>query len=307
MPWLLVLLLTVFLLLLSTIASPQDKVVFLDIGQGDAILLQEGTAQILIDGGAGRTVLTRLGEELPYFDRKIEVVIATHPDRDHLEGLLHVLEKYPVGLVVLPPVPHTSQLQEEWLTRLQAAALAKNVAYRFAAVGQELQVGELKIAVLGPPPASLAVGGPPASPTFLAGKTNNASVITRVDFGQLSLLLSGDAEVPVEQALVARTAASLLDVNVLKAGHHGSKTSTSQELLAATTPSLVAISVGKDNSFGHPHPSVLARLAAMHTPIVRTDEAGSIRFVWHEHAWLLSCGTRKLFTLAEESCTQTNS
>src|SRR5687768_14758076 len=100
----------------SLVPTPETKVVFLDIGQGDAILLQEGTKQVLIDGGPGRTVLERLGEELPWLDRTIEVVIATHPDRDHLEGLLYVIEQYDVGLVLLPEIPHTTDLQEAWLT-----------------------------------------------------------------------------------------------------------------------------------------------------------------------------------------------
>ena len=96
-------------------------------------------------------VLQRLGEELPWFDRRIEVVVATHPDRDHLEGLLHVLERYEVGLVVLPQLPHTSQLQEAWLEKLQEKLARENVAYRFGWGGQQLTIGEqLRVRLLGP-------------------------------------------------------------------------------------------------------------------------------------------------------------
>src|SRR5688500_15806429 len=100
------------------IQAPAEKIVFLDVGQGDSILLQSGTQQVLIDGGPDARVLTRLGEELPWFDRKIEVVIATHPDKDHIAGLVQVLERYEIGLVVLPQVPHTSALQAAWLDHL---------------------------------------------------------------------------------------------------------------------------------------------------------------------------------------------
>jgi len=274
------------------IPNPGDTISFLDIGQGDAILLQRGTAQVLIDGGAGNAVLTRLGEELPYFDRTIEVVIATHPDRDHLEGLLHVLEKYQVKLIVLPRVAHTSQLQAEWLTRLHEAVVARNIEYRFAQSGQHITAGKLALRVLHPATAASAV----------AGKTNNASVVTRVDFSGLSLLLSGDAEATIERELVQNMLPRLLDVAIIKAGHHGSKTSTDTTWLAATTPHLAVVSVGKDNSFGHPHPTILARLAALKIPVVRTDQVGTIRFKEHAGEWLLTCGARTLFPTRQKSC-----
>lgn len=267
--------LVALLLVVGGGSVPATKVVFLDIGQGDSILLQDGMRQVLVDGGAGKTVLTRLSEELPYFDRSLEVVIATHPDRDHLEGLLHVLEKYPVKLVILPPIAHTSQLQDEWLRRLVAAVERKSVAYRFAGAGQKLQVGDMAITIVGP----LAAEG------TLAGKTNNASVLTRVDIKELSLLLTGDAEAGVERELVARNPGGTLDVDVLKAGHHGSKTSTSQELIAATSPQMVVVSAGKDNSYGHPHPTVLERVQRASSSMLRTDLAGSIRFSHDGDQW----------------------
>lgn len=273
------------------IPPPATKVAFLDIGQGDSILLQAGTAQVLIDGGPGREVLTRLAEELPYFDRTIDVVIATHPDKDHLEGLLHVLEKYQVQLVILPPVPHTSALQEEWLRRLRDSVTAKNIAYRFAVAGQVLEQGDLRVTVLHPQPAT----------SLLTSTTNNASVITRVDLGDLSLLLSGDAEAAIEKEVVARHAGSELDVQVLKAGHHGSKTSTGAELLAATTPRIVVVSAGKNNQFGHPHPTVLERITAAGAQVLRTDQVGTIRFILQDTQWLLSCGG---FTNRQKSCTK---
>lgn len=266
------------LALLSFVPGPAEKVVFLDVGQGDAILLQDGTAQVLIDGGPGMAVLERLGEELPWFDRRIEVVISTHPDRDHLEGLLHVLERYEVGLVLLPRLAHSSRLQAAWLQKLEAFAEQGRLAYRFAWAGQRLRVSDdLTVHLLGP----FSDEGRVFSP---GGKSNNGAVLARVDFGELSFLLTGDAEAVVERRLVGE-AREQLDVDVLKAGHHGSKTSTTRELLEAATPSAVVISVGRDNRYGHPHPLVLQRLKDLH--LWRTDEHGSVRFQRWRERWFV--------------------
>lgn len=260
-------------------SPPSDEVAFLDVGQGDAILIQNGTRQVLIDGGQGMTVMQRLAEEMPWFDRKIEVIIATHPDRDHLEGLLHVLERYEVGLVLLPQMPHSSQLQSAWLDKLQELAKHKKIVYRFAWAGQKLSFGDqLQLKILGP----FADNGQ----IYVPGqKTNNAAILTRVDFNNLAFLLTSDAENAIEHKLVTKEN-KLLEVDVLKAGHHGSKTSTTQELLNAATPSAVIISVGENNRYGHPHPDVMKRLESYQ--VWRTDENGSIRFKYIDNNWLLS-------------------
>lgn len=130
----------------SFVPVPEDKVVFLDVGQGDAILLQSGTKQVLIDGGPGSAVISELSRELPWFDRTIDILILTHPQRDHVEGLLHVLEHYNVNLAILPAVSHTSQLQANWLTMLQD----HQVPHRFAWAGQKLSVGDLQFNIIAP-------------------------------------------------------------------------------------------------------------------------------------------------------------
>lgn len=257
------------------IPQPQDKVVFLDVGQGDSILIQKGTQQVLIDGGPGMTVLRRLGEELPLFDRTIDVVILTHPQQDHMEGLVHVLERYQVGLVLFPREPYDSQLMQTWLQELTERA----VPYRFSQAGQRLQLDGVHIAILAPFTDA-------AGEALIKRNINEASTTTRVDFAGLSFLMSGDAEAGAEKMLVERTDPSLLNVTVLKAGHHGSKTSTTAELLKATSPSAVVISVGKNNRYGHPHPTVLERLKDYY--VWRTDQGGSVRFINDNNRWLLS-------------------
>ena len=278
------------IVLLVMIPLPDDKVVILDVGQGDATLLQNGTRQVLIDGGQGMAVLRRLAEELPWFDRTIEVVILTHPARDHMEGLLHVLERYNVELILLPEVAHASQLQEVWLQKI----VAGNIPYRFARAGQRLSVGDMELAILGPLDSEAALAA-------IRAEINNASVIIRVEYcpegatprssdsevgSCLSFLLTGDAEKRAETIITKAADRNLLDVDILKVGHHGSNSSTHEALIKAASPQAAVISVGADNSFGHPRQEVLDRLAGI--PIWRTDESGSITFRHFKDSWLVA-------------------
>lgn len=251
---------------------PENKVVVLDVGQGDAILLQEHTNQILIDGGPGDTVLTRLAEEMPQLDKRIEVVINTHPDKDHVAGLLDVVTHYDVGLVLLPEVSHDSNLYNEWISVLLNKLDDKQIQYRFARAGQRIEAGEMLVTILGP--IDLQLRG---------SNLNNASVVTRVDFGDLSFMFTGDAEIQAEQSLVARVPASMLDVDILKAGHHGSKTSSTTQFLRVTSPSAVLISAGKGNQYGHPSDVVMQRIQNLST--WRTDTQGSIGFYENSGNW----------------------
>lgn len=282
-----VLILIIILLLLAVVPGVEDKVVFLDVRQGDSILLQSKTNQVLIDGGPGMTVLRRLGEEMPWFDRRIEVVVLTHPQRDHMEGLLHALDRYEVGMVLLPKIAHTSQMQEAWLKRITS----KGIAYRFAWAGEKIVAGDMMMTILGPFDTEAARAAARAN-------LNNVAVVARVDYGGMSFLLTGDIEKRMERMLVleyARAssprvfparAANVLDVDVLKAGHHGSKTSTNEILIDKAKPAAAVISVGADNKFGHPHPDVLARLGDI--PVWRTDEAGSIGFkLMDDGRWII--------------------
>lgn len=252
----------------------EEKIAFLDVGQGDAILIQDGNQQVLVDGGEGTLVLEQLSREMPWFDRVIELIVITHPQRDHMEGLLHVMERYDVGLVVMPRVVNDSLLQEELLNKL----IKQNIPYRFGWAGQKMYIGDIQMSVLGPFDTTEAQA-------LTRVDVNNASIITRINFHGISVLLTGDAEASAEALLVQNIPEHFLDVDILKAGHHGSRTSTTSQLLKATTPKIVAISVGKENTFGHPHPTVLNRLEGM--PVIRTDEVGTIRFEYVQGEWRL--------------------
>ena len=278
----------VIILLLTAIAlfgfgAPLNaSVTFLDVGQGDAILFQDGARQVLIDGGAGELVLSRLAQEMPWYDRKVDVLISTHPDKDHLGGLEQVLKRYAVGLVVLPEIAHTSHLQEEWLVNLMDAHEVMGTSYVFARPGQEISFGAIDMRLLGPLQETLAS-------TKNSRGTNDASVAVRAVVHDTSFLLTGDAEVDAERELVNRYG-NELSSDVLKLGHHGSKTSTSEEFFSTVRPALGIISVGAHNSYGHPSQVVLDRVANIVN--MRTDEVGSIRFTWPDLRVHLSCSVK---------------
>ncbi|MGQ9765966.1 MAG: ComEC/Rec2 family competence protein [Anaerolineae bacterium] len=236
-------------------------VYFLDVGQGDAILIVAPDGrQVLVDGGPSPTaLLNELGAVLPFWDRSLDLVVLTHPDGDHITGLIPLLDRYRVAQVLDVPQSDAAPEAVPWLERLQARGIARVYALR----GMRLLVGDLLISVLHPGPEPL---------TGTASDDNNNAIVLRLDFGRFSVLLTGDAEREAEEALIA--AGLPLHADVLKVGHHGSNGSTSAAFIAAVQPRLAVISVGQGNPFGHPHPAVLERLAGIE--IRRTDQHGRI-------------------------------
>jgi competence protein ComEC len=255
-------------------ARPDGRlhVTFLDVGQGDAIFIQTPSGrQVLIDGGPSElTLLDLLGREMAFWDRSLDVVILTHPDIDHLAGLLPVLERFEVGAIVYRAVDAGAVEYERWLALVGAEGADVYAGVR----GLELGLGDgVRLAVLHP-------GGEVGDRGGMGH--NNASVVTRLTYGSISLLLPGDIEQSVERSLVAGGAP--LRSNVLKVAHHGSCTSTSEEFLAVVAPDMTVISVG-ENDFGHPCKAVLDRLdewaerEGRALPVYRTDRDGSIEAI----------------------------
>lgn len=251
---------------LALLSLPDGRlhVAFLDVGQGDAILITAPDGrQVLIDGGPSATDLSwRLGQQMPFWDHSLDLVVNTHPDSDHLAGLVPLLERYRVGRVLMCDLALRSQLQREWETRLEQLQLATTTAHSGAQI--ELGAG-LSAVILNPGPASAGTDD-----------ANNHSVVLRLQYGQISFLLPGDIETPVEQALVRR---GLSPVTVLKSAHHGSNTSSSEPFLDVVNPQLAIISVGADNRFGHPSPEILERYAEHGISVLRTDERGTIELI----------------------------
>lgn len=265
--WLLAMLLVMVLILGGIIwyqKNNQDlKVIFLDVGQGDAILVQQGGNQLLIDGGrSGKVLLEKLGSFIPFWDRQIEAVVATHPDQDHIGGLVEVLKSYKVPAVIKTKAESESQTYKALVDEIKKEG-AEIVEAR-KGLGLNFLAGARAEVIF--PAISLAAG--------VATDSNAGSVVVKMDFGENSFLLTGDLPSKQEQELLSNN----VDIisNILKVAHHGSKYSTSVEFLDAVKPEEAVFSVGKNNSYGHPNQEILSRLAKRGIKIWRTDEMGDI-------------------------------
>jgi len=288
MKWLILPLLVVAILVWSVaLTTPDDKlhISFLDVGQGDAILIQTPNGQdILIDGGPDlQKINLELSKKLPFWDRTIDLVVCTQPQADHVTGLVEVLERYKVKQVLEPGVPYDSAIYQEWLRLVED----KGIEYNIAQAGQEINLGSgIKMEVLNPP-ASLWEG--------TSHDVDNNGVVLRLSWGKLSFLFTADIREEVEFELIGQRAN--LRSTVLKVAHHGSKTSTSPQFLAAVDPEVAVISVGADNTFGHPSPEVTERLIDRlgEDNVYRTDEDGTVEFITDgERLWLRFTGSEGL-------------
>jgi len=295
-PWLLIFwFLLLAIALFSQWPDQHLHLVFCDVGQGDAILIAQGSNQVLIDGGppssSGR-LLRCLRQQIPFWDQKIEVVINTHPEEDHLGGLVSVLRRYQVGWFFNNGLANgNSRLFQE----LKKIITEHKICSKKLVVGDRFRVGEMYFETVWPEAASKnALQALPKKffgpdnhcpqPEFqkVADSLNNYSVVLHLKFGQFDALLTGDIPAEVERILAWRQ--GLPQVEVLKIAHHGSKTSTSEELLNVTQPQLAIISVGK-NKFGHPNQEVLERLERAQIRYLRTDQQGTIELIASREFW----------------------
>jgi len=244
------------------LGSPGDRlsVTFLDVGQGDAILIRSPAGHnILVDGGPnGEAITTALGRHLPFWDRHLHLVVLTHPDQDHLAGLVTVLERYDVDQVLAPALTDDSATVRAW----QEAIAERHIPQREAFAGQWLDLGGgARLSVVYPPPDFLD-----------AADEDDSSLVLKVSQGEAAFLLTGDIGAESEASLVSNHAD--LRAPVLKVAHHGSRTSTSAAFLAAVAPLTAVISVGEGNGYGLPSPETLDRLGGR--PVFRTDRDGDV-------------------------------
>ena len=261
------------------------EIIFLDIGQGDAALINTGNdLQILIDGGDGRNILDKLGEHLPFYDRKIELVVMTHPDKDHLGGLVEVLKYYEVEQILETGIKCDKVICEEWDKLIKE----KNIPVKYAEFGQRIKTGNMELTVLYPfenlkgkevknsNDASIVLRAVVKN-SFQIGKNSDESQNDNINLkqgprsGKAEVLFTGDAGYPVEKELLGKNVN--IEARILKVSHHGSKHATSNVFLQAVNPEKAIISVGK-NSYGHPAEELLNRLKNMSIEIFRTDEIG---------------------------------
>lgn len=258
-------------LTVSTLPDDHLHLVMLDIGQGDAILVTAPSgATMLVDGGPDPDLLLRrLGERLPWWQRRIDVMILTHPHQDHVGGLAAALERYEVGLIFDAGRDYENPNYPRFVQLAREESGARLVAAR---AGQRVRLDATTVVTLLYPTAADVAGGLPD------GDINNASVVAMLRSGGFTALLTGDAKAPVEAMLAER--GLLTRVDVLKVGHHGSHSSSSAVLLDATRPRAALISAGIDNDYGHPHQVTLDHLhAILGLRLHRTDLEGSIEVI----------------------------
>ncbi|MDR0462968.1 MAG: MBL fold metallo-hydrolase [Pseudomonadales bacterium] len=230
---------------------------FIDVGQGDATLIKTSAGSVLIDGGD-----RHMGERMVAYLRDVGVseityVIATHPHADHIGGLVDVLNEFSIGQIIMPPVAHTTVTFERFLDAIED----NDILVKEPSPGVSFNLGEVEFTIIAPNSTGYQ-------------NLNDYSVSVRVVFGETSFVFTGDAERISEMEMIE--AGHVLSADVLRVGHHGSRTSTTQEFFDAVDPSIVVISVGADNRYGHPHSEVTDRLEAAAVRIYRTDQHGTI-------------------------------
>jgi competence protein ComEC len=266
--WVTCLILLALNILLFSIPTPQGlTVTFFDVGQGDSILIEGPTGvQVLVDAGADTAALRGLGTRLPFWDRTLDAVVMTHPDQDHIGGMADVLGRYEVGHIIDPGVVKGTRA---WDVALEAVAdeVEAGASHTLARAGQRLMLG-------GGAYADILY---PTKDVSRLKDTNAGSIVMRVVYGKTSIMLTGDAPSKVEQELFL-TWGYGLDSDVLKAGHHGSKTSSLPDFVESVSPEYVVFSRGCDNRYGHPHVGVVSYFKSQNVKILDTCEDGSVTF-----------------------------
>lgn len=273
--------------------SGQLEIVFCDVGQGDAILINQGFFQVLVDGGPDDSVQECLAQNIPFWDKTLEMLIITHPDNDHISGLEGVLAKYEVKATLISDWKQTktaqnlrSLLKKESLDgmKLKEAILGNSVGLPSGGLLQVLypfdQWQPAENVQKCHPKASLTEMMLSDSNETILGKdedANHRSIVLLLSLDQYDLLLMGDAPQLTELALIKN--GLIKRVEGIKIGHHGSKTSSSPVFLQLVRPEICIISCGSNNSFNHPDPQVLSNLNQAECRIKRTDQKGSVKII----------------------------
>ncbi len=262
----------VTILVLTTLAIttfPDGKlhVYFLDIGQGDSIMIQTpSNYKILVDGGPNRRVLTQVGKVLPFWDKKIDLLISTNPDKDHIEGLNSILEDYIVDKIWLSKDTNTTQSFEKLIANIEKFKIEADAPV----VGDHIIVGDgSEIWVLWPKTRD------PQVPTI-----NEGSIVVLLKYKEFTTLLTGDAESTTQPYEGLDK-----EIDVLKVPHHGSQNGLEVGYLNVLKPEIAVISAGKNNRYGLPHQSVLDQLASVSAKIFKTYEVGNIEVVSDGKTW----------------------
>lgn len=242
------------------------KVVFLDVGQGDAIYIEAPNGrQMLIDGGPDAKLLSSLSKVMPFADRSIDMIVATHPDSDHIGGFPLLLDNYKVTSILENGAKGDSKIS----TSLEEKILKKKINKIIAKRGMHIILDDKRniyFDILFP------------DRDITNFESNDASIVGKLVYGENSFMLTGDASLYTENLIEWNENSKTLDADVLKLGHHGSRTSSSILWLKKVSPEIAIISVDKGNKYGHPHKELLDRLSFLHIPFLSTADIGNIIF-----------------------------
>lgn len=269
--------------------NPSPVVIMCDVGQGDALLVISGYTQLLVDTGPNEKVMECLSEFIPFWDRRIEMVLLSHADKDHIGGMEFVLEKYTVETFIF----NQSHSSSDTVKRLKHTLLEENIAIRNTFKGQKISVSTQKEDV------SLEILWPEENCVFKASKysvntetnytqtnlvinscsydDNQSSISGILTVNGIQILLTGDIDIASELAILATN--MLMDVDIIKVSHHGSKSSTSGSFIDMAKPEIGIIGVGKNNQFGHPSTRVNDTLSSRNIKVFRTDLDGHIKIL----------------------------
>ena len=244
------------------------EVVFFDVGQGDSAFIKTPDGhQVLIDSGpSGPLILEKLAQEMPFWDRTIDLIVLTHPDYDHQRGFLDVLDRYQVENILWTGGTRETKTFLKWLEKIEQ----ENANIVIAQKGQQIRVGDSQFFVFHPFESLEGVS--------VEKKSNESSIIMKLVYGNNSFLFTGDVSKDEEEELLVRSDLPIgIGVDVLKVAHHGSKTSNSKQFLGIVNPEFAVISAGRDNKYGHPAEQTLNSLQEFAIKVLRTDELGDIR------------------------------
>lgn len=265
------LILIVILEWIAIFQLPDDNlhIIVCDVGQGDAILITYKNIQILTDGGPNNKVLDCLSRYVPFWDHEIELVISTHPQKDHYYGLIEVLKRYKVDNILYNKLEASSP--DYKVLEKEVGSGGINVIRPYT--GQVLRIGMIYLDILNPPD------------NFTDPNANNIGIVDLLKFGNFKAIFTADVETAISDKLSAISETQ--GVNYVKVNHHGSKNGLSENLLKALNPQIAVISDGKNNTYGHPHKEILDLLGKYNVKVYRTDEMGSVEVVTNgESFWI---------------------
>ena len=282
-----------FLLLLASMVwisiftFPDKKLhlVACDVGQGDAILAIYGSYQILFDGGPGKDVVSCLGKYIPFWDKEIEVVVLTHPEKDHYGGLVYVFREYKVDYFIANSLDSGSN-EYSVLKNLVGGGATKVVN---PTTGMNVRLGLIHLDIVWPSKDFLTANNVSYSSNVLGISSekdgvNEFSVVAKLSLGDFDAILTGDIDQGISNMLVEKNLINQADY--VKIPHHGSKNGITQKLLEKLNPAFAVISVGK-NSYGHPYKEILDMLEVLGIRYERTDKYGDIEIVTDGKEWYL--------------------